>query len=243
MSGRTPFFVFSVTAHLGLAIGLGRMHVSESHAATAIEIADVSKAKKAEPPKAVMETEPPKTEHHAPVRRAAAAPPPPAQNTPPPPAPRARVALADTSLQDFGVSLSGAVGGDGIALPAGGGPVAAAVAPARSAPVHRALAMAAGPSSTADACDEPAGKPHALNVPQPAYNANARAAGIEGKVRVRLTVDATGKVIDVAVIAGLGYGLDEAALAAAREATFEPALRCGKPVQATFTISMRFTAG
>ena len=239
MSGRTPFFVFSVGAHVALAVGLGRMHVSESHAATAIELADVPKAKK-EAPKTVVEPDPPKPEHHAPRRAAAPAPPPPAQNTPPPPAPRAHVALADP-LPDFGLSLAGAVGGDGVAVPLG---LPAAQAPlTRAAPVHRAFAATAGPSSTQAACDEPATKPHAISVPQPAYNTNARAAGIEGKVRVRLTVDETGKVIDVTVIAGLGYGLDEAALAAAREATFEPATQCGKPVRATFTISMRFAAG
>lgn len=41
--------------------------------------------------------------------------------------------------------------------------------------------------------------------------------------------------------AGLGYGLDEAALEAAKRAAFEPATRCGKPVSATFVIAMRFS--
>ena len=35
-------------------------------------------------------------------------------------------------------------------------------------------------------------------------------------------------------------GLDEAALSAARSATFEPAQHCGKPTRATFTLGMRF---
>jgi protein TonB len=240
MSGRTPFFVFSVGAHVALAVGLGRMHVSESHAATAIEMADVPKPKK-EPPKAVVEPEPPKLEHHVARRAAAPAPPPPAVNTPPPPVARSRVALAD-ALPDFGLSLSGAVGGDGVAVPLGLPSGQAAAAP-RTAPAHRALAAQSGPSSTGPACDEPATKPHPISVPQPSYNANATAAGVEGKVRVRITVDETGKVVDASILAGLGYGLDEAALAAARQATFEPATQCGKPVRATFTISMRFNLG
>jgi periplasmic protein TonB len=78
-------------------------------------------------------------------------------------------------------------------------------------------------------------------VPQPLGTEAARAAGIEGKVRVQLTVDETGHVVDVKLLQGLGYGLDEAALAAAKRAEFEPALRCGKPTRATFNISMRFT--
>jgi protein TonB len=239
MAARTHFIVGSFAAHIGLMIWLGHVRVSESHAATAIELADVQKAnKEPPPPKTVVEPEPPKTERHAPVHRAAAAPPPPAQNTPAPPVPRAKVALSD-ALPDFGVSLSGAVGGTGVAVAQGTPSLAS---PKHDAPVHRALKAQAGPSSTEAACDEPATKPHPISVPQPAYNTNARAAGVEGKVRVRLTVDETGKVIDVQVIQGLGYGLDEAALAAAKEATFEPATQCGKPVRATFTISMRFTA-
>lgn len=240
MATRTSFIAGSFIAHAALAVWLGHVHVTESHAATAIELADVPKAKKEQPPppKTVVEPEPPKA--RAPVRRAAApAPPPPAQNTPPPPAARAKVALSD-ALPDFGLSLSGAVGGNGVAIPLG----TPSLAPAKhEAPVHRALKTQVGPSSTEAACDESATKPRPISVPQPAYNTNARAAGIEGKVRVRLTVDETGKVIDVSIIQGLGYGLDEAALVAARSATFEPATQCGRPVRATFTISMRFTAG
>ena len=46
---------------------------------------------------------------------------------------------------------------------------------------------------------------------------------------------------NVRVIEGLGHGLDEAALEAARGSTFEPATRCGKPIATTFTIGMRFS--
>jgi protein TonB len=42
------------------------------------------------------------------------------------------------------------------------------------------------------------------------------------------------------VLASLDPGLDEAALVAARAARFEPATRCGEPVDATFTVSIRF---
>ena len=97
-------------------------------------------------------------------------------------------------------------------------------------------------ATTADGCDEPPAKPKPKNVPQPAYTDRAREAGAEGKVRIELTVDETGRVVSVKVLSGLGYGLDEAAVAAAQSATFEPAIRCGKPTRATFTISMRFSS-
>src|SRR5215471_8526545 len=117
MAVRTNLFVGSFVAHVALMAWLGHVHVTESHAATAIEIADMQKAKKEPPPpKTVVEPEPPRPEHRTPVHRAAT-PPPPAQNTPPPAA-RAKIALSD-ALPDFGVSLSGAVGGNGVALPLG----------------------------------------------------------------------------------------------------------------------------
>jgi protein TonB len=144
------------------------------------------------------------------------------------------------ALPDFGLSLRGAVGGNGIALPAGGG---ASAAPAAKGPPVRKAFSATLPTLGGDACEEPMVKPKARSVPQPEYTASARTAGVEGKVRVKVTVDQAGKVIDVVIIQGLGYGLDEAAIFAARAAQFEPATQCGKPVQATFSISMRFSAG
>ena len=66
------------------------------------------------------------------------------------------------------------------------------------------------------------------------YVTARRAATVSSKV--------TGRVIDVKVLQGLGHGLDEAALSAARGASFTPAQRCGRPVRATFTIAMRFSA-
>ena len=79
------------------------------------------------------------------------------------------------------------------------------------------------------------------SIAQPAYTDEAaRAAGIQGKVRIEITVDETGRVVDVKLVQGLSPGLDAAALAAGRAAQFEPAVRCGKPVRATFKIGIRF---
>ena len=77
-------------------------------------------------------------------------------------------------------------------------------------------------------------------MPHPAYTEDARAAGVEGKVRVEIAVDASGAVSSARVLEGLGHGLDEAALDAVRGATFTPAARCGSPVGSTFTLSVRF---
>lgn len=237
-SSRTSFIAFSLVVHGAFAFGIGELEVKKSHAATAIEFAETTKPTK-KPPPAKLEPPPRKPEPPAREKRVAAArapleAPPPASDAPPP-------AAATNALPDFGLSLSGGVDGTGIALPVGGS--------ARTAP-HAANAPKAGPArrlspvATAaglDPCEESPTKPKPRSVPQPTGTEAARAAGIEGKVRVQLTVDETGHVVDVKLLQGLGYGLDEAALAAARQAEFEPAVRCGKPTRATFNVSMRFT--
>jgi protein TonB len=90
------------------------------------------------------------------------------------------------------------------------------------------------------ACTEPLVKARPLEIPQPGYPAAAREAGISGKVRVELRVDVTGRVVSARVIEGLGHGLDEAALEAARAARFEPATTCGTATETSFVIGMRF---
>ncbi|HWU91261.1 MAG TPA: energy transducer TonB, partial [Kofleriaceae bacterium] len=55
------------------------------------------------------------------------------------------------------------------------------------------------------------------------YPAEARRLGIEGAIRVRLLVDDKGKVKSAVLLNKLGHGLDELALARARQMEFEPA--------------------
>ncbi len=56
------------------------------------------------------------------------------------------------------------------------------------------------------------------------YPEEARRLGIGGDVKVRLVVDATGKVVKRTLVKKLGYGLDELAMALAAKLRFEPAL-------------------
>jgi len=224
----------SVGFHAGLVLLLGEVRVEKASAATPIEITEVAAPAPPPPPPEPVEVKPePPAPEPEPERRRA---PPPTPAKAAPAVPEAPAAPSFDSVPDFGLALEGAVGGGGVAVPVR--------RPERAAPpprVVKALAPAAAPK-LADACSEPASKPKPVSVPQPAYTEAARSAGIEGRVRVELTVDEAGRVIDVKVLAGLGYGLDEAALSAARSASFTPALRCGRPVRATFTIAMRFSA-
>jgi periplasmic protein TonB len=230
MARRPSILTLSLLAHGGIALAIGGIQARKTHAATAIEIAESAKKKQAQK---LEEKPPPKAERPKPSanRRPVAAQP---VEAPPP------EASPLDSLPDLGLALQGGVEGDGVALPAGPQARAHAPGPGAKVPVVKRAAKLAS-AGPADTCDEPPAKPKPRSVPQPGYTEQALAAGVEGKVRVQITVDETGRVSDVKLLQGLGYGLDEAALAAARRALFDPALRCGKPVSATFTISMRFT--
>ncbi len=230
MAKRGTLFGLSVAVHGGLAVAIGAIHVREARMATAIALADVPKPRAAEP------APPPPPEPPAP-KRARNPRPAPAPATAPPPDAQASAPLS--ALPDFGVSLAGGVESGGIALP-GAAPLAALpVAPERGTAAASRHVAKLRPAP--QACAEGAVKPKPKRLPQPAYTPDAVAAGVEGRVRVAISVDERGEVVDVRLLAGLGHGLDEAALAAARRATFEPALRCGKAVPATFTVAMRFS--
>ena len=236
---RAAFIVFSLVVHGAFAFGIGELRVSKSHAATAIQFAEAKKPAKKLPPAKVepppRKPEPPARERRASAPKPAEAPPPP-DNTPPPAAP-----VSD--LPDFGLSLTGGVDGTGIALPAGGSAHGGPRQPQAPKSGPRKLLPVAAATSGLDPCEEPPAKPklHSGSIPQPAGTEAARAAGVAGKVRVQLTVDEAGHVVDVKLLQGLGYGLDEQARAAAGQGQFDPAVRCGKPTRSTFNVSMTFT--
>ncbi len=62
----------------------------------------------------------------------------------------------------------------------------------------------------------------------------ARKAGVDGTVQVRLDISDTGVVTSVKVVsAPLGYGVDEACAAAWRSSKWKPAMQDGQPVAVT----------
>lgn len=136
---------------------------------------------------------------------------------------------------DLGLAMGNGAGG-GMPVAANARPVAKSADPAADT-TKKVRTLAAKAS---DGCDEAPVKPKATKIVRPAYNDEARAAAIEGAVRVEITVDETGKVIAVKVLRGLGHGLDEAAVDAAKQMTFEPGTRCGKAAVVSLTTSMRF---
>jgi TonB family protein len=69
-----------------------------------------------------------------------------------------------------------------------------------------------------------------VSKPNPAYTDEARKLGIEGEVLVEVIFQASGQVQTLRVVKGLGHGLDEAALHAAEQIRFKPALQGGHAV-------------
>jgi protein TonB len=227
------------------------------HAGVALAVATIKPPPERRKPTTITMRE---MKHKAPTAEAAPAPPAPAPpKAPTPAAPQPRAAQrpaphpvsapaetaapapasgAQAQVADFGVALSGGVGAAGIAVPAG---VAAGPGPEHKVKAAPPKALTPQPKADDGVCMEALIKPKPINVPQPAYADRAREAGIQGKVRVELTVDDTGQVVSARVIESLGYGLDEAALEAAKASRFEPATRCGKPTSTTFVIGMRFS--
>ena len=63
-----------------------------------------------------------------------------------------------------------------------------------------------------------------------AYTEQAREAGVEGTVVLDLVVGADGRARNIAIVSGLGHGLDQAAVAALRACRFTPGERAGAPV-------------
>jgi len=197
-----------------------------------------SKPKPPEPPKPI---EAPKDLLQHPTQRAA--PPKPAPAAAPPPDPVAAAHPALAAMPDFGINLSGGLGGPGggIAVPTGGGATPSSVQPKAKEKVLGAAAER--PAVAGDDCAEDLVKAKPQGFVKPTYTDDARAAGIEGRVRVEVSLDETGKVLSARVVSGLGHGLDESAIDAAKRMAFNAATRCGKSVKSTFVVSMRFVLG
>lgn len=83
--------------------------------------------------------------------------------------------------------------------------------------------------------------PELLEAPEADYTQEAVDAGIEGAVQLELTISATGEVTKVEVLSGLGYGLDEAAVAAAKKFVFSPAEVNNQPAAVSLNFAIDFS--
>jgi TonB family protein len=87
----------------------------------------------------------------------------------------------------------------------------------------------------------PSKKLNIIFKPRPNYTDEARKAGIQGVVRLRVTFLANGTIGNITPLNNLGYGLTEQAILAARQLKFEPEMRDGVPVTVTRVVEYSFT--
>jgi protein TonB len=81
-----------------------------------------------------------------------------------------------------------------------------------------------------------------LSMPKPLYPPRARERGIEGKVTVKVRVNAEGGVERAEVVKGSGFDLlDRSAHESALAARFKPALTAGVPAPAEKTMIVTFS--
>ena len=79
-----------------------------------------------------------------------------------------------------------------------------------------------------------------MSIVDPKYTDAARKAKINGSIVVAVAINEHGAVDDAKIVRGLGYGLDQNAITAARQSRFTPATRDGKPVPVQLALEMTF---
>ncbi len=83
--------------------------------------------------------------------------------------------------------------------------------------------------------------PQILSRPVPGYTDEARRAQIEGQVKLSVVLRANGTISDIRVTKGLGYGLDQKAIEAARELRFVPAQKDGHTISVRVFLEFKFS--
>jgi len=202
-----------------------------------IPISVFSRKKKADPPKPVEKTKPPKPQP-AKVQPVAV----PSRAAPtisaPAPAPALETGLKMGNVEEPGIDIGGA---------APRPRELAALEPEKPKLLARARKQEVAPTdrAVAEDCSEEPSKPVVLARPSDIeYTEKARAAGIEGRLVVQVIVATDGSVADVKVIKSVDTALDAAAIAAVQTWRFRPAIQCGKPVAGgLYTIAQRFELG
>jgi TonB family protein len=79
-----------------------------------------------------------------------------------------------------------------------------------------------------------------LDKPRPAYTEEARRLSVEGEVLIEVLFEASGRTSIRRLVRGLGHGLDENALSAARQIRFRPAREAGAAVDSLAVVHILF---
>ncbi|MBN1549904.1 energy transducer TonB [bacterium] len=82
--------------------------------------------------------------------------------------------------------------------------------------------------------------PRVISKDDPEYPKDFISSGIEGSVKIRLSITASGEINTAAVIVSLHPVFDDIALETVRKWQFQPALKNGKPVDDTLDVDVNF---
>jgi periplasmic protein TonB len=227
---------FSALAlHAGIAYGLAKMPIRETPKNTVVEVDVRKKVLPPEPPK-LTPPEPPKPPEPEPPKKVVmkqkniVTPPP---STPPPNATPPKEPPAEPPKPVFGVTMSSTTEGDSsFSVPVGNTTM---IDPSKSAKTTGPVApLPAAPAGPAKAEYKPVSELYIKTMPDIdsdacgktiQYPAEAEQLGIEGDVKLRVSLDEKGHVHDVKVLSGLGHGLDQAAMHALKhKCRFSPAI-------------------
>jgi len=220
----------AITLHLVLGIGVARIPPGalsgDRPAPVEVDLVAPKPPEPAPPPLPLPDPlpRPPQAEPKLAVRRPAlhkASPPMPNQETKPP------TSSETPPTPVFGVTEDSVVAGESpVAVPVGNTLMTKDRTVAKTAPPPLPAAPPPPPAASAFApVDEEsvAELPEKLLMPEPVYPEMARRLGIEGRVLVRLGIDRKGNLKSVRVLHKVGYGMDEAAEAAAWQSKWKPA--------------------
>jgi protein TonB len=164
-------------------------------------------------------------------------PPPPPPNEPPPP----DTPPAKAAAPVVGLSLNSTVESGGVSVQTGNTLYGKADDVAADPKIVKPYAAEGTAPPPAQKITRP---PRCLPLDErerPPYPRAAQAAGVEGLVKLLLTVDAQGRVTGARVLVEPGYGLGEAARASATRIRCSPGLLEGEPVISDVPYGYRFT--
>lgn len=238
-----PFLAAAIAVSLGvhglLLLVLADRSLPRNTAQKPIELVMVEvEPPKPPPPPPPKEEEAPKPKlKPPPIKVAEAKPPPKVDEAPPPPndAPPPETPPKPVPLIT-GISLSSTTAAGTFSAPVGntlyGKTSDKAVAPEEVKPY---AAPKYTPVYQVDS------QPRLLGEVKIPYPEEAKREGIEGRVILSVTIDLSGQVVNVKVLSGPGYGLDEAAREALKRFRFSPAVKGGEPVSTTINYTYTFT--
>jgi len=239
-------FFASVVIHGGVALALLSAAQKRVVGKTVfVQMTESAKKKPKAVEKKVEKREPPKPRPQVAERKLATAL---AHPTVAAPQPVARVAPIAAAIE---MSNDEPIGDGDVVIPVAR--PAAAAAPVKLASMeadrprrrlHEPTGPTHGPMPVDESCHEEASKPEPVFKTEIEYTAAARSEGIEGKLKLRITVGADGQVTAVDVLSSVAPELDAAAVAAVRRWRFKPAMMCGKPVAGgVYIVARRFELG